>query len=84
MFMPLLHASIDLMIRPGRRGMKWLMRGGADTGPCSGIQPTVSTSPIQIIFNPRYSELMIEYRQAGIPSYGDVIKVANPGLSRPP
>jgi hypothetical protein len=36
---------------------------------------------IQIIFNLRYSESMIEYRQAGMPSYGDVIKAANLGLS---
>jgi hypothetical protein len=36
---------------------------------------------IQIIFNLRYSEPMIECLQAGMLSYGDVIKVTNLGLS---
>jgi hypothetical protein len=36
---------------------------------------------IQIIFNLRYSEPMIECLQAGMLSYGDVMEVANLGLS---
>ncbi|EXK26016.1 hypothetical protein FOMG_17377 [Fusarium oxysporum f. sp. melonis 26406] len=68
-----------LMIPLGRRGMKWLMRGRVDTGPCNGIQPTVSTAPTQTIFNPHCSKPIAGFQQAGMPSCGK--KVAELAIS---